>query len=84
MISITLTNRLQRTNELESVGGAAYISQLVDGVPRITNVDHYARIVKEKSVLRSVIHTSHNIQQEAMEADEDADAILDQRRIQPL
>jgi replicative DNA helicase len=74
---ITLANRLQRTNELESVGGAAYISQLVDGVPRITNVDHYARIVKEKSVLRSVIHASHNIQQQAMEGDEDADAILD-------
>lgn len=74
---VTLVNRLQRTNELESVGGAAYLSQLVDGVPRITNVDHYARIVKEKSVLRSVIHAAHNIQQQAMEANEDADAILD-------
>ena len=74
---ITLANRLQRTNELESVGGAAYISQLVDGVPRITNVDHYARIVKEKSVLRALIHTTHSIQQQALEAEEDADAILD-------
>ncbi len=75
---VTLVNRLQRTNELEAVGGAAYLSQLVDGVPRITNVDHYARIVKEKSVLRSVIHAAHKIQQQAMEANDDADAILDE------
>lgn len=74
---ITLTNQLQRANELESVGGAAYISQLVDGVPRITNVDHYATIVKEKAVLRRLIHTAHNIQQQAMEADDGADTILD-------
>ncbi|HLW99756.1 MAG TPA: replicative DNA helicase [Candidatus Acidoferrales bacterium] len=74
---ITMINRLQRNGELETVGGAAYISQLVDGVPRISNVDHYARIVKEKAVLRRVIHATHNIQQQAMEATEDADAILD-------
>ncbi|HXQ96960.1 MAG TPA: replicative DNA helicase [Candidatus Limnocylindrales bacterium] len=74
---ITMINRLQRNGELETVGGAAYISQLVDGVPRISNVDHYARIVKEKAVLRRVIHATHNIQQQAMDATEDADAILD-------
>jgi len=74
---ITIVNRLQRNGELETVGGAAYISQLVDGVPRISNVDHYARIVKEKAVLRRVIHATHNIQQQAMDATEDADAILD-------
>ena len=39
---VTLVNRLQRNGELEAVGGAAYISQLEDGVPRISNVDHYA------------------------------------------
>jgi replicative DNA helicase len=75
---VTLVNRLQRNGELEAVGGAAYISQLEDGVPRISNVDHYATIVKEKAVLRRLIHASHNILQQAMEANEDADAILDQ------
>jgi replicative DNA helicase len=75
---VTLTEQLRKTGELEAIGGAAYISQLVDGVPRVSNVDHYARIVKEKSILRSVIHATHAIQQQAMEADEDADTILDQ------
>ncbi|MCL6482303.1 MAG: replicative DNA helicase, partial [Firmicutes bacterium] len=44
---VTLTEHLRRRGELEAVGGAAYLSQLVDGVPRVSNVEHYARIVKE-------------------------------------
>ena len=74
---VTLSEQLQRAGELESSGGAAYVAQLMDGVPRITNVEHYARIVKEKSLLRGLIHATHAIQQQALEAEEDADAILD-------
>jgi replicative DNA helicase len=74
---VTLSDQLHRKGELEAAGGAAYLAQLVDGVPRISNLEHYARIIKEKSVLRSLIHASHAIQQTAMEAEEDADAILD-------
>src|SRR5712692_11708493 len=74
---VTLTEELHRRGALEASGGAAYLAQLVDGVPRVTNVDHYARIVKEKAVLRNLIHATHAIQQQALEADEDADAILD-------
>ncbi len=74
---VTLNDQLARKGELESVGGTAYLSSLVDGVPRVSNIEHYARIVKEKALLRSVIHTTQAIQQEALEAEEDADAILD-------
>jgi hypothetical protein len=74
---VTLTEQLQRSGELESVGGAAYVSQLMDGVPHITNVEHYARIVKEKALLRGLIHAARTIQQQALEAEDDADAILD-------
>jgi replicative DNA helicase len=74
---VTLTDRLHRSGELDASGGAAYLAQLLDGVPRISNVDHYARIVKEKSVLRGLIHATEAIQQQALEAGEDADAILD-------
>ena len=74
---VTLTDELYRHGELEAAGGAAYLAQLVDGVPRITNLEHYARIVKEKALLRSLIHSTHAIQQQALEADEDADVILD-------
>ncbi|HEX2713162.1 MAG TPA: replicative DNA helicase [Candidatus Acidoferrales bacterium] len=74
---VTITDQLHRSGELEAAGGAAYLAQLVDGVPRVTNVEHYARIVKEKALLRNLIHQAHSIQQQAFEAEEDADAILD-------
>ncbi len=63
--------------ELEAAGGVAYLSQLADGIPRVTNVEHYARIVKEKSVLRSLIYSAAAIQEQALAAGEDADVILD-------
>ena len=74
---VTLTEDLHRRGELEATGGAAYLAALVDGVPRVSNVEHYARIVKEKSVLRSLAHSAQAIQQQALDADDDADAILD-------
>jgi replicative DNA helicase len=74
---ITLMEDLTRRGELEAAGGVAYISQLADGLPRVTNVEHYARIVKEKALLRNLIHTAAAIQEQALAASEDADVILD-------
>ena len=74
---VTLSEDLGRRGELEAAGGAAYLSQLSDGQPRVTNVDHYARIVKEKAVLRNLIHSTSAIQEQALQAGDDADLILD-------
>src|ERR1700678_349945 len=74
---VTLMEDLSRRGELEAAGGIAYLSQLADGLPRITNVEHYARIVKEKSVLRSLIFSASAIQEQALAAGDDADVILD-------
>ncbi len=74
---VTLKDELVRESALEAVGGAAYLGSLVDGVPRITNVDQWARIIKEKAVLRNLIHAGNRIVQNAYEADEDAALILD-------
>ncbi|MGH9733581.1 MAG: replicative DNA helicase [Candidatus Acidiferrales bacterium] len=75
--TITLMEDLTRRNELEAAGGIAYLSQLTDGLPRLTNVEHYARIVKEKAVLRSLIYSASAIQEQALAAGDDADLILD-------
>jgi replicative DNA helicase len=75
---VTLKEELQRSGELDEVGGPAYISSLVDGVPRSTNVEHYARIIKEKSTLRNLIYSANKILTNAYDAEDDADAILDQ------
>jgi replicative DNA helicase len=75
--TITLMEDLSRTGGLEAAGGVAYLSQLADGLPRVTNVDHYARIVKEKAILRSLIYSASAIQEQALAAGDDADVILD-------
>jgi replicative DNA helicase len=74
---VTLKDELARSNELDEVGGPAYIASLADGVPRSANVEHYARIVKEKATLRSLIHSANRILSDAYRAEEDADLILD-------
>src|ERR1051326_2268904 len=74
---VTLTEELHRRGDLEASGGAPYLASLADGMPRVTNVEHYARIVKEKAILRNLIHATHNIQQRAFEGEDGADTILD-------
>src|SRR5256885_10558638 len=74
---ITLTEELHRRGDLEAAGGAPYLAALADGMPRVTHADHYARIGKEKAILRNLIHAHHNIQQRAFEGEDGADAILD-------
>ena len=75
---VTLKDELARSGDLDDVGGAAYIAALVDGVPRSTNVEHYARIVKERATLRNLIQSANRILGMAYRAEEDADTLLDQ------
>jgi replicative DNA helicase len=75
--TVTLMEDLSSHGVLEASGGVAYISQLADGLPHVTNVEHYARIVKEKAVLRSLIHSAAAIQEQALAAGDEADTILD-------
>src|SRR5512134_3792366 len=75
---ITLKEELSRAGELDEVGGPAYIAALTDGVPRSANIEYYARIVKEKSTLRSLIHSANKILIEAYEAEQEPDLLLDE------
>jgi replicative DNA helicase len=74
---VTLKDELGRAGELDTVGGPAYVASLVDGVPKATNVEYYAKIVKEKSVLRSLISAANTILLDAYQADQEAAEILD-------
>src|SRR3989304_1926711 len=58
---ITLKNALQMKNQLESVGGAAYLASLTDGLPRSINVAHYLRIIRQKSSLRKLIQMGNEV-----------------------
>ena len=64
---VTLSNRLRETDELEKIGGAAYLANLVDTIPMATNARHYARIVHDKAILRQLIEQSSKITQQCFE-----------------
>src|SRR5437867_1885214 len=74
---ITLMDELRRSNLVESTGGAAYLVSLTDGLPRATNVEHYAQIVKEKATLRRLIQISNEIMARSYQDEESTQEILE-------
>ena len=65
---ITLTSRLRDKQQLEEVGGVGYLTELANAVPTAANVDYYAQIVEEKSILRRLIRTATQIVSEGYSA----------------
>ncbi len=74
---LTVSEDLRRKKLLEKVGGAAYLTTLADFVPTSANVSNYARIVKEKNVLRSLINHATHIASLVYKEEEDVSTILD-------
>jgi len=74
---VTVKDELAKSAALEAVGGAAYVAGLVDGMPRIVNVEAWSRIIKEKAALRNLIHASNRIVQSCYEAEDEPAVILD-------
>jgi replicative DNA helicase len=73
---VTLKDELQRANELESVGGAAYLASLTDGLPRAMNIEYYAEIIKQKSTLRRLIQISSETMARSYQDEDPAEEIL--------
>jgi replicative DNA helicase len=75
---VTLTDLLTRWGDLDKVGGASYLTQLTDSVPTSAHAEHYARIVKEKFILRNLIRVSTEVVARCYSGEEDADRMLDE------
>jgi replicative DNA helicase len=75
---ITLSNLLKNQKRLEQVGGMAYLASLVDNVGSAANIAFYAKIIKEKSVLRRLIGAATEILTKSYDAGMDIDQVLDQ------
>lgn len=75
---ITLTNELRKIDQLDAAGGASYIASLIDSVPTAANIEYYAKIVKEKSILRQLIQTSTEIITESYQDRSDVETFLDE------
>ncbi|CCI82362.1 replicative DNA helicase [Lactobacillus hominis] len=74
---VTLQDELKKKNQLEDIGGLAYVSQLAIATPTAVHVTYYAQIVKRKALLRNLITTSQRIIQNAIEGSDDVTDILD-------
>jgi len=74
---LTVNNRLEMNNQLDDVGGVAYIAELASSVPTAANVGYYAKLVAEKAVLRRVIAAATNIITQAKEQDEPVSDLLE-------
>ena len=75
---ITLTNELRKIDQLDSIGGASYLTSLIDSVPTAANIEYYAKIVKEKAILRKLIQTSTEIITQSYEDRGDVEVFLDE------
>jgi replicative DNA helicase len=75
---ITIADLLQAKKQVEEAGGLAYLSALADGVPTASSAPYYARIVREKGVLRRLISVGTEIAEQGYEADVNMENLMDQ------
>ena len=75
---ITLSNLLRDQKRLEQTGGMAYLASLVDNVGSSANIAFYAKIIKEKSILRKLIGAATDILTKSYDAGTETDQLLDQ------
>lgn len=83
---VTMAEELKRANRLEEVGGPVYLTELAESMPSAANVEHYARIVHEKSLLRRMISLGTETATSAYESAARADEVFEdlQRRLVQL
>ena len=75
--TLSVTTKLKEDGVFKDIGGSTYLAELVNGVPTSSHVEHYAKMVKEKRVLRDLIAASAEVTEAAFDAPEDIDQLLD-------
>jgi len=74
---ITIIEELRKEGSLDTIGGPSYVMSLVNAVPTSANILHYAKIIKQKAILRNLIVTATQIVQESFEPGSNVDELLD-------
>ncbi|KKI89756.1 DNA helicase [Bacillus sp. SA1-12] len=75
---VTVTSELADANLLEEVGGVSYLSDLANSVPTAANIEYYAKIVEEKSILRRLIRTATTIAQDGYSREDEVEVLLNE------
>src|SRR3954471_23311590 len=73
---VTVTEELSAAKLIEDTGGVSYLSELAASVPTAANIEYYARIVEEKSLLRRLIRTATEIAQNGYSREDEVDTLL--------
>lgn len=73
---VTVTEELSAKKELEDVGGLSYLTEVANSVPTAANIEHYARIVEEKSLLRRLISVAATIMEDGYTREDEVEALL--------
>jgi len=75
---LSVTAKLKEGGSLQDIGGSSYLSKLIDSVPTSSHIEYYAKIVREKRVLRNLIRASAEITEQAFGSSEDLENLLDE------
>jgi len=75
--SVTVVEQLRRQGDIDDVGGAAYVTELAREVPTAANAQAYAKIIREKAVMRALITSCTEVVRRAFDETEDPDKLLD-------
>lgn len=74
---LTISNQLEKRQELDAIGGQYYLTELVERIPSAANAEYYCNIVLDKALLRKLIAVSADVQQECFSTTEDAFDLID-------
>ena len=74
---VTLREELERQKLIDKIGGVEYIVELADGVPSLSNIEHYANIVRDKAMLRKLIRATGEITTNAYDSSRPACDIIE-------
>ena len=74
---LSITTKLKEANVLSEVGGSAYLTELINAVPTASHVTHYAKIVREKKILRDLVNAGASITESAFASGDDIEEVLD-------
>jgi len=73
---LTLSHQLRTDGELDNIGGVAYLTELQDGVPSAANLEYYFDIVRDRALLRKVIHTCTRAIADAYEGSDEVESLI--------
>lgn len=74
---LTVTTKLKDKNQLDTIGGSIYLTELINSVPSAAHVEHYGGIVRQKKVLRELLTTAAHISEDVFSKQEDPESMLD-------